>query len=227
MSETPGAGLAAAARALAGSGLVDAFGHLSVRLGPDAALITPPRPLSRLGDEAELLTLPLGELEELPDAVPKEAWIHWALYRADPELGAACRAQPPAPLALAAVADELPALHGQGALLGAAVPVFDDARLVRDRERAEALAALLAEHPQPAGHPARALVMRGNGALAVAATPGRAVARMALLERSARVYLAAAAAGDPKPLRPEEIEFWQETGGELLDRLWSHLGAAI
>lgn len=223
MSETPAASLVAAARALAGSGLVDAFGHLSVRVGPEVALITPPRPLSRLADEGELLELPLGEIEELPAEAPKEAWVHWALYRAEPELGAVCRAQPPAPLALAAVSAELPALHGQGALLGAAVPVFDDARLVRERGRAEALAALLGEHPQPAGHPARALIMRGNGSLAVAGTPGRAVARMALLERSARVYLAAAAAGDPRPLVPEEIEFWQTTGGELLDRLWAHL----
>jgi len=223
MTDSPGGSLLAAARALSGSGLVDAFGHLSVRLGPELVLITPPRPLSRLEDEAELLDLPLGEIDALPAGAPKEAWAHWALYRSDPELGAVCRAQPPAPLALAAVAAELPALHGQGALLGAAVPVFDDARLVRERGRAEALAALLAEHPQSAGHGARALIMRGNGALTVAETPGRAVARMALLERSAHLYLAAAAAGDPRPLRPEEIEFWQATGGELLDRLWAHL----
>ena len=223
MSESPGGSLLAAARALAASGLVDAFGHLSVRLGPDDALITPPLPLSRLGEVGELLELPLGELEQLPDALPKEAWVHWALYRADPDLGAVCRAQPPAPLAVAAITDELPALHGQGALLGAAVPVFDDARLVRDRSRAEALAARLGDCPQGAGHAARALIMRGNGALAVAETPGWAVARMALLERSSQVYLAAAAAGGPRPLRPEEIEFWQASGDELLDRLWAHL----
>jgi ribulose-5-phosphate 4-epimerase/fuculose-1-phosphate aldolase len=219
MNDSPGGSLLFAARALGASGLVDAFGHLSVRTGPDRALITAPRPLSRLGDEGELLELPLGELEQLPAGAPKEAWIHWALYRADPELGAICRAQPPAPLAVAAVAAALPALHGQGALLGATVPVFDDARLVRSRERAEGLAGTLADAR------ARAVIMRGNGAVAVGASPGHAVARMALLERSARLYLAAAAAGEPRPLSPEEIEFWQATEGELLDRLWSHLAS--
>jgi HCOMODA/2-hydroxy-3-carboxy-muconic semialdehyde decarboxylase len=218
MSASPGGDLLAAARALADAGLVDAFGHLSVRLDADRALITPPRPLGGLDSEADLLELPLGELADLPAGLAKEAWIHWAIYRADPELAAVCRAQPQSPLSVAATSAAMPALHGQGALLGAEVPIFDDARLVRDRGRGEDLARTLTSSPG-----ARAVIMRGNGAVTVASSLGRAVALMALLERSARVYLAAAAAGTPRPLRPEEVEFWQATGDELLDRLWAHM----
>ena len=141
--------------------------------------------------------------------------MHWAIYRARPDVGAICRAQPVSPLAVAAVADELPALLGQGAIAGAPVPVFPDSRLVRQRGRAEELATTLGDSDS--------LIMRGNGALTTASTPGRALARMVLLERSADVYLRAAAAGTPRPLSAEEAAAWQGAGEELLERLWAHL----
>jgi HCOMODA/2-hydroxy-3-carboxy-muconic semialdehyde decarboxylase len=203
-----------AAGALARAGLVDAFGHLSTRRG-EAALITPAAPMSAVRSPEQLVELPLGELDELPPGAPKEAWIHWAIYRRRPDVGAICRGQPRSPLAVAAIADELPALLGQGAIAGAPVPIFDEARLVRERARGEDLAERLGEAPS--------LIMRGNGALATASTPGRATARLSLLELSAETYLRAAAAGDPRPLTAEEVAFWQAAGEELLERLWQHL----
>jgi len=204
----------AAARALAGAGLVDAFGHVSAREG-DVALITPAVPMAAVRDAEELVELPLGDLDELPAGAPKEAWIHWAIYRRRPEVGAICRGQPASPLAVAAVADELPALLGQGAIAGAPVPIYPDSRLVRDRERALDLAAALGDAPS--------LIMRGNGALSTASTPGRAMARLYLLERSADIWLRAAAVADPRPLSPDEAAAWQSAGEELLERLWHHL----
>ena len=214
MSDTPGGGVVAAARALAGHGLVDAFGHVSARDG-DVALITPAVPMAAVADAAELVELPLGELDELPAGAPKEAWIHWAIYRRRPEVGAICRGQPASPLAVGAVADELPAVLGQGAIAGAPVPVFPDSRLVRDRGRAVELAEAMGEAPS--------LIMRGNGALASASTPGRAMARLYLLERSAETWLRAAAVGEPRPLSADESAAWQQAGEELLERLWHHL----
>jgi ribulose-5-phosphate 4-epimerase/fuculose-1-phosphate aldolase len=216
MSAGPGGSeLAAVARALAATGLVDAFGHVSERSGDDSALITPATPMSEVRSNEQLVELPLGELEELPAGAPKEAWAHWAIYRARADVGAICRAQPPSPLAVAAIADELPALLGQGAIAGAPVPVYPDSRLVREPTRAVELAAALGDAP--------ALIMRGNGALATGSTAGRALARVVLLERSADVYLRAAAAGTPRPLSAEEAAAWQSAGEELLERLWQHL----
>jgi ribulose-5-phosphate 4-epimerase/fuculose-1-phosphate aldolase len=206
----------AAARALAAHGLVDAFGHVSARDG-DVALITPAVPMAAVAAAGELVELPLGELEELPAGAPKEAWIHWAIYRRRLEVGAICRGQPASPLAVAAVADELPAVLGQGAIAGAPVPVFPDSRLVRDRDRALELAEVMGEAPS--------LIMRGNGALATASTPGRAMARLYLLERSAETWLRAAAVGEPSPLSAEEAAAWQGAGEELLGRLWDYLRA--
>jgi ribulose-5-phosphate 4-epimerase/fuculose-1-phosphate aldolase len=216
VSETPGGGVVAAARALAAHGLVDAFGHVSTRDG-EVALITPAVPMAAVTDAAELVELPLGELDELPAGAPKEAWIHWAIYRRRPEVGAICRGQPASPLAVAAVADELPAVLGQGAIAGAPVPVYGDSRLVRDRDRALELAEAMGEAPS--------LIMRGNGALASASTPGRAMARLYLLERSAETWLRAAAIGEPRPLSAEEAAAWQGAGEELLERLWDYLRA--
>ncbi|OJU80379.1 MAG: hypothetical protein BGO11_10815 [Solirubrobacterales bacterium 70-9] len=216
MSERPGGGVVAAARALAGAGLVDAFGHVSERVG-DVALITPAVPMAAVGSADELVELPLGELDELPAGAPKEAWIHWAIYRRRPEVGSICRGQPASPLAVAAVADELPAVLGQGAIAGAPVPVYRDSRLVRDRGRAIELAEVLGDAPS--------LIMRGNGALATASTPGRAMARLYLLERSAETWLRAAAVAEPRPLDAGEVEAWQSAGEELLERLWLYLSA--
>ncbi|MBS1678254.1 MAG: class II aldolase/adducin family protein [Actinobacteria bacterium] len=214
MNDPPGGGVVAAARALAAAGLVDAFGHVSARDG-DAALITPALPMAAVDSADQLVELPLGDLAELPAGAPKEAWIHWAIYRARPDVGAICRGQPPSPLAVAAIADELPAVLGQGAIAGAPVPVFRDARLVRDPDRAIDLATTLGDAPS--------LIMRGNGALATASTPGRAMARLYLLERSADTWLRAAAAGEPRPLGEAEAAAWQAAGEELLERLWRYL----
>ena len=101
----------------------------------------------------------------MPTGVPREAWIHLAIARRRPDVGAICRAQP-----ATATAAPILALHGQGAFLGPRVPVFSDAILVRDQARGEALAEKLGQAP--------ALLLRGNGAVTVGADIGEAVARM-------------------------------------------------
>lgn len=207
--------LRAAGRVLASRGLVDAFGHVSVRGASGEAWITPPRPLGSLTPAEALLRLPLGSVDALPAGLPGEGWIHWAIYRRQPTVVAVCRAQPPSALAVTAVADALPALHGQAALVGAPIPVYRDARLVRDRARGEAVAAVLAG--------GAAVLLRGNGAVTVGATVGEAVARMVLLERAAQVFLAASAAGSTRRLSDDEVEAWQAAAPELLERLWQHL----
>src|SRR5919202_301362 len=132
--------IVAAARALAAEGLVTAFGHVSAReVEQDGFLITPPRPLGSLGPDEPLLEVSLDE-DELPEGVPGEAWIHWAIYNGRPDVAGVCRAQPQISTALASASVPIRPLHGQGAFLGEEVPVYNDARLIRDREAGEALA---------------------------------------------------------------------------------------
>jgi HCOMODA/2-hydroxy-3-carboxy-muconic semialdehyde decarboxylase len=205
--------VAAAAAVLAAHGLVDAFGHVSARVG-DEIVMTPPRPLRELRPGDALPRMALGN-DDLPDGIPKEGWIHRCIYARLPDVGGICRAQPPSVLACGVAGVAIRALHGQGAFLGAVVPVHDDATLVRDRPRGDALADALGD--------GFAVVMRGNGAVTVGASPGLAAARMYLLEASARVNLAAAAAGAPVALDEEELVSWCAVADEILGRLWAHL----
>jgi ribulose-5-phosphate 4-epimerase/fuculose-1-phosphate aldolase len=205
----------AAARVLAREGLVDAFGHVSVRNG-DGFAMTPPAPLGTLTPADGLVDVAL-DASELPAGAPKEAWIHLEIYRRRPEVGGICRAQPQAVNAAAAAGLTLRALHGQGAFVGASVPVHDDATLVRDRELGARVAATLADGD--------AIVLRGNGAVTVGSGPGIAAALMHVLEASAGMNLAAASAGNMRPLSEAEYEAWRAAAPELLGRLWDYLRA--
>ncbi len=206
--------LVAAGHALSRTGLVTAFGHVSARTADGTLLITPPEPLGRLTPDSTWTELD-PDAAALPAGVPREAWIHLAIARERSEVGAICRAQPPTATALASAGVPIVALHGQGAFLGPQVPVFDDAVLVRDEARGAALAARLADSP--------ALVMRGNGAVTVGADTGEAVARMWVLEASARMNSVAAAAGTPTPLSDDEQAAWRSVAPEILGRIWRDL----
>jgi HCOMODA/2-hydroxy-3-carboxy-muconic semialdehyde decarboxylase len=211
--------VADAARVLARLGLVTAFGHVSARAG-DSMLITPAADLAGV-TAASVIEVPLA-VRALPAGAPAEAWAHLALYRARPDAAAIARAQPAAAFAVAAVTTVMVPVHGQAAWLGESVPVYDDAALLRSADRAERAASCL-----PAGE---ALLLRGNGALTLGATPGLAVARMWLLAAACDVYLAALAASRAASgaspvttLSDGEIASWRAVGGELLPRLWEHL----
>jgi HCOMODA/2-hydroxy-3-carboxy-muconic semialdehyde decarboxylase len=201
-----------AAQVLSRLGLVTAYGHVSARAGA-SMLITPAADLAIVSEPA-LLEVPL-QAAALPAAAPGEAWAHLALYRARPDAGAVARAQPTGAAAAAAATTSLAPLHGQTAWLGASVPVHDGAHLLRTAELAERAARSL-----PTGE---ALLLRGNGALTLGATPGVAVARMWLLSGACDAFLATLAAGHLQPLTAEEIASWRAVGDELLPRLWQHL----
>jgi HCOMODA/2-hydroxy-3-carboxy-muconic semialdehyde decarboxylase len=209
--------IVAAGRALAAEGLVTAFGHVSVREGKDGFLITPPKPLRSLSPDEHLLEVSLGSTG-LPEGVPGEAWIHWAIYKSRPEVEGICRAQPPISTAVTSAGIRIRPLHGQGAFLGKEVPVYDDARLIRDRKSGEELAGGLGD--------AGGIIMRGNGAVTVGKSVGVAVARMWVLEVSAELNRTAAAAGAPRVLNGEEISYWESVSEEILERIWSYLKAS-
>jgi HCOMODA/2-hydroxy-3-carboxy-muconic semialdehyde decarboxylase len=204
--------VAQAARVLAGLGLVTAYGHVSARAGA-AMLITPAADLATVTGAA-VVEVPLTAVA-LPPGAPAEAWAHLALYQARGDAAAIARAQPPGAFAAAAVTPALPALHGQAAWLGGSIPVHDSALLLRSADLAARAADRLPE--------GEALLLRGNGALTLGATPGVAVARMWLLSASCDAFLAARPAGPVRALSAGEIASWRAVQDELLPRLWQHL----
>jgi ribulose-5-phosphate 4-epimerase/fuculose-1-phosphate aldolase len=207
----------AAAHALDAAGLVTAFGHVSFRDGQDSFRITPPKPLGFLVADEPLSEVSLAE-DELPEGVPGEAWVHWAIYRSRADVEGICRAQPPISTAVTSAGLPIRPLHGQGVFLGEEVPVYKDARLIRGREAGEALAEDLGN--------AGGIVMRGNGAVTVGTSVGGAAARMWVLERSAEMNKVAASAGTPRPLGEEEFTYWESVSEEILERIWFYLKAS-
>lgn len=205
--------LVTAARAVARAGLSDAFGHVSMRIAHDAATITPPIPLAEVVHPDQLLRLPFDD-EGLPAGVPREAWLHVAILSGRPELGAICRAQPPALAAWAALHRPLPVTTGHVAMLGP-IAEHTDSRLVRDLGSARNAADALGD--------SCALILRGNGALTVGTDLPSAVAAMWVLERGAELALRSAAAGLPHDLPPDQQSWWRERADELLPRIYRHI----
>jgi HCOMODA/2-hydroxy-3-carboxy-muconic semialdehyde decarboxylase len=192
-------------------------------------LITPAADLARV-TVADLVEVELSAAS-LPPGAPAETWAHLAVYLARPDVAAVARAQPPAAFAAASALSDnaqaggrrppvtvpvLPLLHGQACWLGTRVPVHQDARLLRSGELAAAAASALGSSD--------AVILRGNGALTCGASPGLAAARMWLLAAACETWLAAAACGTPRPMGAAEAESWRAVAGELLPRLWLHLG---
>jgi HCOMODA/2-hydroxy-3-carboxy-muconic semialdehyde decarboxylase len=204
--------LVEAAHVLSRLDLVTAYGHVSARAGA-SMLITPAADLATV-TESTIVEVPL-EVSELPVTAPAEASAHLAIYRARPDADSIARAQPASAFAVAATSTSLTPLYGQAAWLGESVPVHDSAHLLRSPHLAARAARSLTT--------GEALLLRGNGALTIGATPGVAVARMWLLSAECEARLAAHAAGQVRPLTSEEIASWRAVGDELLPRLWEHL----
>jgi HCOMODA/2-hydroxy-3-carboxy-muconic semialdehyde decarboxylase len=205
--------LIAAARGLARAGLVDAFGHVSVRTSNDQVLLTPPVPLAWLTADDAPADLSLGAVG-LPDKAPKEAWIHIAVYERHAEARAVCRAQPRAVAAMAALGRVPAPLNGHAAMIGP-IALYPDSRLIRDRQTAEALVSSSGD--------ARAIMLRGNGAVTWGRDAREALARMWILERSAELHLRASSAGPTSELPAEEQVWWREHAAELLPRVGRYL----
>jgi HCOMODA/2-hydroxy-3-carboxy-muconic semialdehyde decarboxylase len=203
-----------AARALARAGLVHAYGHFSVRVDAQSFIVTPPKPLGLVGTADPPVTVPLdGPLPR--DALP-EVLADQCIYRCRADVQAIARFQSPAITTLSTLGRTPRARHGFGAYFAPAPPLHGNPRLVRDLPSAEALAATLGS--------ARAIVMRGNGAIAVGSSLEEALVMAWYLEDAARVELAVLAT-DVAGLELSEAEARERavTSGRIIERMWDYL----
>jgi HCOMODA/2-hydroxy-3-carboxy-muconic semialdehyde decarboxylase len=168
--------LLTACRIVTHQGLVEAFGHLSIRTG-DRVVITPRQPVPDVRTRDDLVEIDLTQdpVRIGPD-VPPEAFLHVALYRARPDVQAVVRYHGPYELAVSTAVDEFRPAVGYGAYVGV-VPVHPDPRLIRDLAAGERVAATLGG--------AAAVLLRGNGAATVGDSPVEATVRAIFLERAA------------------------------------------
>jgi HCOMODA/2-hydroxy-3-carboxy-muconic semialdehyde decarboxylase len=205
-----------AARALARAGLVHAYGHCSLRIDADHFIVSPAKPLGLVTpDDAPVVVSTQGTLP--PEALP-EVLAHQYIYRQRRDVFGIARFQSPNVTTLSTLGLTPSARHGFGAYFAPSAPLHADPRLVRDSASAGTLVDELGS--------ARAIVMRGNGAITVGASIEEAVVMAWYLEDSARVELAVLASGlEGKVLTATEAKDRAVTSGRIIERMWDWLSA--
>ena len=206
----------AAARALARANLVHAYGHCSLRLDADRFLVCAAKPMGMIGPHEDGTVVPVRG--ELPEGVLGEVRIHQHIYRLRPEVGAVIRSMPRDVMTLSSARVTPAPRHGMGSYFSPAVPLWDDPQLVRDDDKAQAIAALLGG--------ARAIVMRGNGAVVAGSSIEEAAGLSFLLEEAAALELTVRAAGGGQGgtlLSDAEASARAVSTGGIFERLWEFL----
>ena len=212
-------------RILAHEGVVDAFGHVSIRHPENPGQFIIARAIGpELVAEGDLQLFTLdgehvGGNAERPYA---ERVIHGAVYEARPDVQAVCHNHAPSVLPFSVTGVPLRPISHVAASIGAEIPVWDMAdefgetdMLVRTMAQARSLA-------QTLGGRAVAL-MRGHGSV-VAGPSVRAVTSSSVyLERNAQVLLQALALGTVRYLSEGEVRLAGETAyaSLALDRTWT------
>ena len=216
--------LVAANRILADQGVVDGYGHVSVRHPAD-----PQRYLMSRSIAPELVTA--GDVMEYDldstavDARGRtsylERFIHGEIYRARPDVKAVVHNHSPSVIPFGVTGVPLRPLYHMSAFLWEGVPVFDirgaaggpSDMLVRTPALGRALAGTLGSRT--------AALMRGHGAVVVGPSLPQAVFRSVYLELNARLQAQAMALGGPVTyLDPEEAKQAAGSVGSTVPRPW-------
>ena len=200
--------VALANRMLANEGVLDAFGHVSLRHPTDPGRYLLSRSRSPgLIEAADILEF---TLDSKPVARPTvqlyaERVIHGCIYQARPDVTAVCHHHAPAvmPFCVAGVA-LIPVIH-VAAIMGETVPFWDQRDdfgdtnlLVVKQEEGRSLARALGPHS--------AVLMRRHGATVVGANVRELVFRSIAMCQNAEYQMRALALGSFGPLTPGETK---------------------
>ena len=199
--------LVAANHILATEGIVDGYGHVSVRSPRNKDRFHLSRSLAPESvSAADILEYGLdGEpIDPKGKTSYKERFIHSEIYRVRPDVNAVVHCHAPSLIPFGVTKVPLRPMYHQSAFLAAGVPVFEIREaggmtnmLVETAALGRALAKTLGDKP--------AALMRGHGAVVVADTIPNVVGRSIYLEINARVQAQAIALGGPITyIDPEE-----------------------
>jgi HCOMODA/2-hydroxy-3-carboxy-muconic semialdehyde decarboxylase len=216
--------LVAANRILVDQGILDGYGHVSVRHPGD-----PQRYLMSRSLAPELVTA-ADVMEYDLDSSPVDArgrttylerFIHGEIYRARADVKAIVHNHSPSVIPFGVSTVSLRPLYHMSAFLAGGVPVYDikvasgrsTDMLVRDAALARSLAQTLGDRP--------VALMRGHGAVVVGASLPVAVFRSVYTEMNARLQAQATALGGPVTyLDDEEARRAEASVGGTVGRPW-------
>ncbi|HEY4173801.1 MAG TPA: class II aldolase/adducin family protein [Rhodopila sp.] len=205
-------------------GVVDGFGHVSVRHDKD------PNRYLLARSMAPVLVTRDDIMEYDLDSVPVdprgrtsylERFIHGELYKVRPDAIAIVHSHSPAVIPFADTKVKLRPMNHMSSFLGAGAPVFDisDAAgpatdmLIRNPSLGHALAEAMGDHP--------VLLMRGHGSVAAAQSLHHVVYRAVYTEVNARMEAQAMQLGPVTFLSPQEAAAASKTVDTLVERPWA------
>jgi len=210
---------------LSNEGVLDAFGHVSVRhpAAADRFLISRTRApeLVEAGD-LQLLDLQGRRVSGNEQRAYEEVAIHAGVYRSRAEVGAVVHSHAPSVIPFGVTGVPLRPIYHMGSVIGHDVPVWDIAKLfgetdllVRDATQADSLAAALGS---------RAVVlMRGHGCVVTGADLHAAVFAAVYLERNATLLAASLRLGEVRGLSAGETQRASEMlRGRAGERAWEY-----
>jgi ribulose-5-phosphate 4-epimerase/fuculose-1-phosphate aldolase len=185
--------LACAYRILARHGVIDAYGHVSVRSERDPKRYLLARSIApELVREEDIIEYDLDSkaLDAAGRESVRERFIHGEAYKARPEVNAVVHNHSPTVVPFSVTGVRMKALFHMAAFVGDGLPIFEIRKaqkgtdlLVKTPYLGQALAKTLGGKP--------AALMRGHGAVVVGENLPRAVGRSVYLEMSARMQLEA------------------------------------
>lgn len=179
-----------ALRIITDQGLSDAFAHLSARVDGDKMLFMP-RKSPALVRAKELF------LVDFEKQVPQSS-VHQAIYKASENARAVMHFHSFNVILLTVIGETIRPMHNYSVAFYEGVPVFQGPGQVETPERAAEIAALLG--------PAKAVLLRGHGAVVVGGNIPEVCMLSLALEESARLQVEAMKLGEPRFIDAKEAE---------------------
>ena len=198
--------LSLANRIVAYEGVIDAFGHVSVRHpdDPDRYLLSRSRS-PELVEPSDILEFTLDSEKVVPSDISPygECVIHGEIYKARPDVNAVCHHHSAAMLPFCVTGVELVPIMGLGATMGTKVPFWDSADEFGDTPMVLTKAAHGASLARTLG-PRALVLMRRHGATVVGKNLQEVVFRTIYTHRNAELLLRARMLGAVTPLSKGE-----------------------
>lgn len=201
-----------ALRIISHEGLSDAFAHLSARTDGGDAMLFMPRKSPALVISNELFVV------DFEKPVPQSS-IHQAIYKTRGDVKAVFHFHSPAVILLSVIGQTVRPMHNYSAIFYEGVPLYTGTGQVESPGRAGEMAKLLGD--------AKAVVLRGHGAVVVGQSI-REVCMLGLyLEESARLQTEAMKLGTPMFVERDEAERIAKRTFKpaSTDRAWEHFKA--
>ncbi|MDE2228622.1 MAG: class II aldolase/adducin family protein [Alphaproteobacteria bacterium] len=220
------AALAVANRILYNEGVVDGFGHVSVRDARHADRFLLARSMAPgLVTPKDIMQFDLAgmAIEPRGRAVYLERFIHGSIYKARPDVMAVVHSHSPSIIPFGITPQKLRPVYHMSGFLGDDVPIFDIHEVAGDTDLLVSSVALGDALARALGGNIVAL-MRGHGSVAAGQTLQHAVYRAVYAEINARLQSEALKLGPVKYLTPGEARATKATLDKALSRayeLWA------